>query len=215
MAAETLDRERTAFLFFDTLNGHLKSGPERALREEYRAAVTNMGRILAAARTARSMVVYAIANHRPDEGMQRQTLTDTDNRLRPWTGPRPVWKQPVIGGQWSGEIVAELAPRPEEYIVPKFRWSAFTGTYLDMALRVHGISTIVIVGGSTDVGVASTVYSARDLDYDLVVVRDACTAHEMDNHDQFMKRIFPRMARVRDTGAVLAMLSRAETPPRG
>src|SRR5882672_1283339 len=47
------------------------------------------------------------------------------------------------------------------------------------------------------VGVASTAYAARDLDYNLVVVSDACTSPEEDNHRQFMQRVFPRMARVR------------------
>jgi len=55
--------------------------------------------------------------------------------------------------------------------------------------------------------VASTAYAARDLDYNLVVVSDACTSPEQDNHAQFVRRIFPRMARVRTTEEVLRMLA--------
>jgi nicotinamidase-related amidase len=65
----------------------------------------------------------------------------------------------------------------------------------------------VISGGSTDVGVASTAYAARDLDYNLVIVSDACTSPEEDNHRQFMQRIFPRMARVRTAAQVVRMLA--------
>jgi hypothetical protein len=50
-------------------------------------------------------------------------------------------------------------------IVPKQRWSSFFQTNFDLQLRVRGIDTIVIAGGLTDVGIASTVFAARDLDY--------------------------------------------------
>ena len=39
----------------------------------------------------------------------------------------------------------------------------------------------------------------------LVIVSDACTSPEGDNHDQLMRRVFPRMARVRTTAQVVAM----------
>jgi ureidoacrylate peracid hydrolase len=54
--------------------------------------------------------------------------------------------------------------------------------------------------------VASTAYAARDLDYNLVVASDACTSPEEDNHEQFMRRIFPRMARVRTVDQIVRML---------
>jgi ureidoacrylate peracid hydrolase len=90
--------------------------------------------------------------------------------------------------------------------VPKHRWSAFHGTYLETALRARRIDTLVLCGGSTDVGIAATAFAARDLDYNLVVVSDACTSPEEDNHAQLMKRVFPRMARVRTTAQVLDLL---------
>lgn len=66
---------------------------------------------------------------------------------------------------------------------------------------------MLLCGGSTDVGIASTAFAARDLDYNLVIISDACTSPEQDNHAQLMNRIFPRMARVRATAEVLQMLS--------
>jgi len=43
--------------------------------------------------------------------------------------------------------------------------------------------------------------------YNLVIVSDACTSPEEDNHRQFMQRIFPRMARVRTAAQVPGMLA--------
>lgn len=205
MSDERLDPRRTALLLFDPLNGHL-NGPDGRVEPRFRPAVANMRRVLDAARGARAMVIYAAGSHRADRGMHHPLPTDTDNRLRPHAPGAMTEPPKVVGGEPSSQVIAELEPRPEDYVVPKFRWSAFAGTYLDLALRTHGIETIVLVGGSTDVGVASTAFAARDLDYALVIVSDACTATEPDNHDQLMRRIFPRMSRVRDTAAVVAML---------
>ena len=41
----------------------------------------------------------------------------------------------------------------------------------------------------------------------LVVASDACASPEQDNHDQLMRRVFPRMSRVRSTQQILAMLA--------
>ena len=73
-------------------------------------------------------------------------------------------------------------------------------------MRARGIDTIILAGGSTDVGIASTAFAARDHGYNLVIASDACTSSERDNHEQFMCRIFPRMARVRATDQILALL---------
>ena len=69
------------------------------------------------------------------------------------------------------------------------------------------VASCGIVDVETDVGVASTAFAARDMDYNMVIVSDVCTSPELDNHDQLMRRIFPRMARVRTTQQVLDMLA--------
>src|SRR4029078_1384291 len=88
-------------------------------------------------------------------------------------------------------------------------WTSFFQPYLDLALRTRGIDTIIISGGSTDVGVTSTLYSGRDLDYNMIVVTDACgTSHDQRAHDMLMELVFPRMSRVRTTDQVISMIER-------
>jgi nicotinamidase-related amidase len=203
---DRLDPSRTALLLFDTLNGHLKTG-DGVVHEKFRESVANMHRVLDAARRAGAVVAYAVASHRADGRTGPPQRTDTDNRMRPipedGPDPRPV----VVGGTWEAHVIDELSPRTEDFVVPKYRWSAFFGTYLDLALRAQRLDTIVLVGGSTDIGIASTAFAARDLGYDLVIVRDACIAHELDNHEQLMQRVFPRMSRVRSAGDVVRMFA--------
>ncbi len=206
-APERLDPARTALLFFDMLNGHVRKD-DAATQARYAPVIAAAVRLLEAARRAGIVVMYAAAHHRPDNATSVQLLTDTDNRLRPLAADAPRgFKAVVAAGTWEAQVIDELKPQPQDYMVPKFRWSAFHQTYLDLALRSRNIDTLVISGGSTDVGVASTAYAARDLDYNLVIVSDACTSPEDDNHRQFMQRIFPRMARVRTAGQVVRMLA--------
>ncbi len=206
-APERLDPARTALLFFDMLNGHVRKD-DAATQARYAPVIAAAVRLLEAARRAGIVVMYAAAHHRPDNATSVQLLTDTDNRLRPLAADAPRGFKPVVAaGTWEAQVIDELKAQPQDYMVPKFRWSAFHQTYLDLALRSRNIDTLVISGGSTDVGVASTAYAARDLDYNLVIVSDACTSPEDDNHRQFMQRIFPRMARVRTAGQVVRMLA--------
>ena len=203
MSEPRLEGARTALLVFDLLEGHVNRDAESKAR--FAPVIANVARILAAARKSQVMVAYAHADHRADRATSAHTVRDTDNRLRPLApGARDA---PLLtGGTAETAIVKALAPRPEDFMVPKHRWSAFHGTYLDLALRTRRIDTVILVGGSTDVGIASTAFAARDLDYNLVIVRDACTSPERDNHDQLMARVFPRMARVRTTDEVLDLL---------
>ena len=204
MSADRLDAARTCLLLFDLLEGHAERDP--AARERYRPVIANAAALLAAAREAGAMVAYANADHRADDFRPR--LRDTDNRLRPVTSgsDRPA----IVRGTPQARVVAELAPQASDFIVPKHRWSAFHGTYLDVALRTRNVDTIVLCGGSTDVGIAATAFAARDFDYNLLIIADACTSPEQDNHAQFMNRIFPRMARIRTTAEVLQMFGKTK-----
>ncbi len=203
MMPERLEPARTALLLFDFLAGHVER--DAASRERFAPVVANAALLLGAARAAGAMVAYANADHRADRATSARTLRDTDNRLRPLVPGAP--DMPLLtGGTEETRVVEALAPRPEDFLVPKHRWSAFHGTYLDLALRTRAIDTLVLCGGSTDVGIASTAFAARDRDYNLVIASDACTSPERDNHDQLMARIFPRMARVRATARIVSML---------
>src|SRR3712207_4601617 len=54
--------------------------------------------------------------------------------------------------------------------------SAFSGTFLDMALRDLGLISFAIVGVATEIGIEPTVRHGADLGYIPVVVVDACGA---------------------------------------
>ena len=212
MNVKHFELKKTAMLFFDILKGYVPEpgpGAPRALKPWIQNAV----RLGKAARAARLPVFFAKGNHRPDNATTALLLTDTNNSLTPWpNGEVTKTKMHVIAGDRSSEVLADLEPQADDYYIVKYRWSAFHQTYLDLALRTRGIDTVIISGGSTDVGVTSTLYSGRDLDYNMVVVSDACgTSHDQRAHDMLMELVFPRMSRVRTTDQVIEMIQKAKT----
>jgi len=209
MATQTLDPERTALLFFDMLNGHIKKD-DPATKERYRPVVAAASMLLRCARERKMMVAYAAANHRPDNATSAHTLRDADSSMRRIDPSQSSLYQPIVaGGTWESQVIDELAPQPEDYLIPKYRWSAFFQTYLDLALRTRKIDTLILSGGSTEVGIASTAYAGRDMDYNLVIVSDACTSRVRETHERLMQDVFPRMAWVRTAAAVVALLNPA------
>jgi ureidoacrylate peracid hydrolase len=211
MNVKDFSRKNTGLLFFDILNGYLPA-PEPGKPRALKPWIQNAVRLSKAGRAAGLPVFFAKGNHRPDNATTALLLTDTNNSLTPWpNGEVTKTKMHVIAGDKSSDVLADLEPQADDYYIVKYRWSAFHQTYLDLALRTRGIDTIIVSGGSTDVGVTSTVYSARDLDYNLIVVSDACgTSHDQRAHDTLMELVFPRMARVRTTEQVIEMLRNAK-----
>jgi ureidoacrylate peracid hydrolase len=210
MNVNHFDPQKTAMLFFDILNGYVPA-PEPGKPRVLKPWIQNAVRLGEAARAAGLPVFFAKGNHRPDNATTALLLTDTNNSLMPWpNGEVTKTKMHVIAGDKSSDVLADLDPQPDDYYIVKYRWSAFHQTYLDLALRTRGIDTIIISGGSTDVGVTSTLYSARDLDYNTIVASDACgTSHDQRAHDMLMELVFPRMSRVRTTEQIIEMLESA------
>jgi nicotinamidase-related amidase len=74
------------------------------------------------------------------------------------------------------QIVPELAPLEDEAVSDKLAMSAFSGTFLGMAMRDLGLDCFAICGIAMEVGIEPTVRHAADLGYVPVVVEDACGA---------------------------------------
>lgn len=204
----SLAKDRAALVLFDTLNGYLHpSDPAKAENLAKWGILENMSRLVKGAHEAGLIAFYGAADHAADGADVASRLTDTDMDLNPWGERERRFMPAHRHGQESAQIAPEVAPQDGDVMVPKHRWSAFHQTHLDLQLRVRGLSTIVIAGGSTDVGIASTVFAARDLDYGIVVVRDCCYSHRGDNNAFFMERVFPRMGRVMTTDEAIALMT--------
>lgn len=108
-----------------------------------------------------------------------------------------------------GDLVDEIDSLSGTFRITKRQWGAFFGTELDIQLRRRGITTIVLGGVSTPIGVEQTAREAWQLNYDVVLVEDASAAGGGDAqiHEHSIHKILPRISRIRSTADVLAALA--------
>ncbi|MPZ23083.1 MAG: isochorismatase family protein [Dehalococcoidia bacterium] len=109
----------------------------------------------------------------------------------------------LVEGSVGNQIIDELSPAEQDYVVVKRRIGAFHATPLDLYLRCLNKSTIVIGGFATNWGVESTVRAAWDHDYQVVVVSDACAAFSDEEHEFAVKRTFPARSAVITTAQLV------------
>ena len=201
-----LDPSRTGLVVFDMLEAY--RGPI-----EQAGTIEPAQRLIAACRASGVPIFYARADHRADGADLARTATDTDSSFRPWGPDNPV---PAVPPHASGspglQVLHEIAPEPGDYDVPKHRWSAFFGTHLELSLRSRGIDTILLVGGSTHVGIAATAFAARDMDFQVTVVRDGCHGF-VEQREFFLDKVFPRMCRVATVDDIIGALHSGSSSP--
>ncbi len=204
---KSLSASRTGLIMFDALNGYLHpDNPEKVKFLAERNIIPNMQRLIAGARKTGMTVFYPSGAHADDGSDTVARLTDTDMELRPIDNARQTIKPGFYKGSTDAEVAPEIAPATGDVFIPKNRWNSFHQTNLDLQLRVRGIDTIIICGGSTDVGIASTVFAARDLDYGIVVIGDCCYSTRGNNNEFFLTRVFPRMGRVMQADQAVALM---------
>ncbi len=204
---KSLSAGRTGLVMFDALHGYLH--PSDPAKVEFLAArniLPNMQRLLAGARKVGMTTFYPSGAHAEDSSDSVARLTDSDMDLRPKSPMDKPIKPRFHKGSPEAEIAAEVAPIAGDVVVPKHRWNSFFQTDLDLHFRVRGIDTMIIAGGSTDVGIASTVYAARDMDYGIVVISDCCYSARGNNNEFFLDRVFPRMGRVMTVDQAVALM---------
>jgi nicotinamidase-related amidase len=81
----------------------------------------------------------------------------------------------LIRGEPGWDIVDEVKPVSGDWVIDKPGKSAFFATDLDLKLRTHGITHLVITGITTDVCVTTTLRDASDRGYETLLLED-CTA---------------------------------------
>lgn len=79
----------------------------------------------------------------------------------------------ITRGTWDYELVEKIKPLPGELVLPKPRYSGFSGTQLDGMLRARRIRNLVVVGVATNVCVESTIRDGYFLEYFPIMVKDA------------------------------------------
>ena len=94
------------------------------------------------------------------------------------------------------EFHVDIAPKQGDRLLRKVRTGPFSSTPLDVLLREQGKDTIVLMGISTSGCVLSTVRWGADINYRIVVVKDACADADPEVHRVLTEKLFPRQGTV-------------------
>jgi nicotinamidase-related amidase len=140
--------------------------------ENIDTVVANTAALLDTARLTRAPVIFT------------RHINQADGSDMPRGEPRATDGGPSSyrAGTRQVQILERLAPRPEEWVLDKSRYSAFHRTDLDARLNALGIDTLTITGVLTDVCVLSSVFDAFALGYHIRLVSDACTTTTQSGH---------------------------------
>ncbi|ARQ69999.1 isochorismatase family protein [Streptomyces marincola] len=102
------------------------------------------------------------------------------------------------------EVVRALAPRPDDWVFTKWRYSAFFRTDLLARMREHGRDQLVICGVYGHVGVLATAVEAFTNDIETFLVADAVADFSAEDHRMTLDYAARRCAVVTTAAEVCA-----------
>ncbi|WP_287586873.1 isochorismatase family cysteine hydrolase [Candidatus Borrarchaeum sp.] len=103
-----------------------------------------------------------------------------DSELKKW-GPH------AMKGSKGAEVIPELDPTPNDYIIEKRTYSGFFETGLDSLLRDLHSDTVIITGMHTNICDRHTAAGAFFRGYKIVIASDGTGTFTKEEHEQGLK----------------------------
>ena len=160
-----------ALLVIDMLRDFVEDGGELYIGDTANSIIKNVSKRIQEARTAEVPIIYITDSHLPN---------DAEFNMFP--------PHCLKYGRGS-EIIDELAPQKEDYLINKRRYSAFYGTDLDLTLRELGVTEIELTGVCTQICVLYTAADARTRLYNVEVRRDCVGSFDEEAHEFALKEM--------------------------
>jgi ureidoacrylate peracid hydrolase len=158
-------------------------------------AVGPTAKVLSSARSAGVKIVYLKMGFRPD--LSELGASDSVNRVRHLEGfkvgesiraPDGRESRILIRDNWGTDIVPELKPKAEDFVIYKHRFSGFYQTQFDATLKTLGAKHLIFTGYTTSVCVESTIRDAMFRDYLPVVGTTTQLRATSQQNFSFLKR---------------------------
>ncbi|HEY3927908.1 MAG TPA: hydrolase [Candidatus Koribacter sp.] len=185
-----IDPKKTALVVIDLQKGIVAQTPQPHAAND---VISRTRQIAEKLRAKGGVCVYVRVN------MSDFLQLPVDQPMRPPNAPPPPPD--------ASELVPEAGYQPSDILITKRHWGAFAGTDLELQLKQRGVTTVLLTGISSNIGVESTARQGTGLGFAFIIVEDACSAREESQHRWSFDQIFPRLARVRKTEDILAALA--------
>lgn len=155
--------------------------------------VPNIARLIAACREHGIEVLYTVIESLTLDGRDR-SLDHKHSGIH------------VPKGSRLAQVIAPLAPRGDEIVVPKTSSGVFNSTNIEYVLRNLGIEYLMIAGVYSNQCVESAVRDAADRSFIVTMVED-CTATKKPEWHQACLVTCGGYARIRSTDQMIAEIS--------
>lgn len=184
------DPRRAALLVHDTQRYFLRAfGEDSSLVETLVANV----RALRAACDAAGVPVFFTAQPGHQDPRDRGLQAD-------------FWGPGMSDDPADRDIDPRLAPRSEDIVLTKWRYSAFQRTTLDAMLRARGRDQLLVTGVYAHIGCLLTAADAFMRDVQPFLIADALGDFSRARHDAALAYAADRCAMVTTTAAAVAVL---------
>ena len=164
---------KTALVVIDMINDFV-TGIFKNERAE--KIIPNVKQLLNFARENKIPVVYVNDAHLPNIDIEFD-----------------VWGQHAVAGTWGAQVVDELKPEKDDFVLQKRRYSAFQGTDLDQLLRELKVDTLILTGVVTDICIQHTAADAFFRGYKIIVPEDCVEAINEQTQKaalDYLKRVY-------------------------
>lgn len=207
--------EKPALLVVDVIYNFVGDKPEPILESIKRwryscgergwEGVKQLQRLIAAAREQEIPIIYTGMDRRPD---------GFDQGAWNWKSHRSG-EASDIKGSLGNEIVAEVAPEPQDIVFVKDKPSAFHGTHLLDYLIYLGVDTVVTTGTTTSGCVRATAVDATQYNYRSIVPEECAWDRSMISHKVNLLDIQMKYGDVRSTDDVIDYFKSLPVRPCG
>lgn len=168
-------------------------------------AMANIGRLVRAARPAGIQVVHCVVKGRDDgKGSNTNSRIAAAGRKARESGRVPSYSQEEFA-----DVHEAIGVEPADIVLPRIHgMSPMSDTGLDPLLRNMGITTIVAMGVSLNVGVTNFVMDAMNRSYNVVVPADCCVGVPEQYGKDVLANTIANIARLTTVDELVALWSK-------
>ncbi len=199
-----IDLQNTALLIIDLQNDFVRKGAPMEV-EDARTSLPKVNSLIETARQKSIPIIYT----KFLSGPSKTLLWNWSPQIEEFGACRRDLKRYYVdidSERYCADVVDEIYPQANDYIVDKYGYSAFKNTNLKDILLSEGITSLIIVGTVTQICVADTVHDAFGLGFKVLVVSDGVTSFMADLQAAFLKNFEMKFAWVKDTKEILKMI---------
>ena len=190
-----IGRANTALVLHDMQNDFIKTSLSKP---EMQAVVKRTRALIDLAHSLPIPVIYTRVEYDPAVGFP----TERAPYLR--RSGSPI----CVKGTAGAEVIDELKPSANDYVVTKVRSSAFHETKLETLLRVNDVWILIVAGGSTNWGVEWLARDAKSRDLVTVALRDCTYSATDEAQTASLANIDDFLGYVMNSDEVVKMLKR-------